>query len=267
MHGLVSAKMQVLREMNARKNIFSRHDACDERATFKTMKPMKYNYLILAASTLLSPELAMAQAAPPVVIEETTTELVTPLPGAEVRDAQRRLDAALARERLGIAPVVLPAPAPAPAGVETTVETTTIETPGQPTRVYNTERNVVIVEGRELPYLTIPVLFVEGSAELLDAQSRLAIEDTSLAIKDVLATNPTAVFDVEGHTSTDGSDEMNLKLSADRSRRIYEELIQNYAVPTTALAAHGYGENFPAFPDGTEEQMVLDRRVLVVRVK
>lgn len=229
------------------------------------MKPMKYEYLILAASTLLGNGLAHAQVSPPVITEETTTELITPVPGAEVRDAQRRLDAALARERLGIAPVIIPAPAPG--AVETTVETTTIETPGQPIRVYNTERNVVIVEGRELPYLTIPVLFVEGSAELLDAESRLAIEDTALAIKDVLTSNPTAVFDVEGHTSTDGSDEMNLKLSADRSRRIYEELVQHYGVPTSALAAHGYGENFPAYPNGSEEQMVLDRRVLVVRVK
>ena len=60
---------------------------------------------------------------------------------------------------------------------------------------------------------------------------------------------------------------MNLTLSADRSRRIHSELIEHYAVPASALAAHGYGENFPKYPDGTEEQMVLDRRVLVVRVK
>lgn len=32
-------------------------------------------------------------------------------------------------------------------------------------------------------------------------------------------------------------------------------------------SAHGYGENYPKFPNGSEEQMVLDRRVLVVRVK
>jgi outer membrane protein OmpA-like peptidoglycan-associated protein len=36
-------------------------------------------------------------------------------------------------------------------------------------------------------------------------------------------------------------------------------------VPVAALSAHGYGEMFPGFPNGTEEQMVADRRVLVVR--
>ncbi len=227
---------------------------------------MKNKYLILATTALIGNALAQAPVPPPVIIEERVPG-VAPLPGAsiEVQAAQRRLDAALARERLGIAPVVLPAQDPGV--VETRVETTTVETPGQPTRVYSTERNVVIVEGRELPYLTIPVLFVEGTADLLDVESRLAIEDTAVAIKEVMAVNPTAVFDVEGHTSTDGSDEMNLKLSADRARRIHTELIERYGVPATALAAHGYGENFPKYPEGTEEQMVLDRRVLVVRVK
>ena len=228
---------------------------------------MKPTCLIITASAFVGNAIAQIPAEPPVIIEERITETVPPLPGAgaEVRDAQRRLDAALARERLGIAPVVLPAPE-SPA-VETTVETTTVETPGQPTRVYSTERNVVLVEGRELPYLTIPVLFVEGTDDLLDVESRLAIEDTAAAIKDVLVANPTAIFDVEGHTSTDGTDEMNMALSADRSKRIYSELIERYGVPADALAAHGYGENFPSYPDGTEEQMVLDRRVLVVRVK
>lgn len=231
------------------------------------MKNIQTKLFILAASAMVGNVLAQVPVAPPIVIEERVPQAVPPLPGAslEVQAAQRRLDAAIARERLGIAPVVLPAEDPGI--VKTTVETTTVETPGQPTRVYSTERNVVIVEGRELPYLTIPVLFVEGTADLLDLESKLAIEDTSMAIKEVLATNPTAVFDVEGHTSTDGSDEMNMKLSADRSRRIYTELIEHYGVPTTALAAHGYGENFPKYPEGTEEQMVLDRRVLVVRVK
>lgn len=201
--------------------------------------------------------------APPVVIEETPPVVIETTPTDAEIAAARRLDGELARRRLGIAPVILPAPEP---GIVET-ETTIVETPGLPPRVYKTERNVVIVEGRELPYLTIPVLFVEGSAELLDEQSRLAIEDTAAAIKDVLVANPTAIFDVEGHTSTDGSDEMNMKLSADRARRIHTELITRYGVPASALSAHGYGENYPAYPNGTEEQMMLDRRVLVVRVK
>lgn len=233
---------------------------------------MKKQQLAFLSAILTGSAIAQTPVSPSVVIEETVIETS---PGSEVQAAQRRLDAALARERLGIAPVVVPAPAPMPDAtpaplpgvVEQTTTTTTVEEPGLPPRVYSTERNVVIVEGREMPYLTIPVLFVEGSAELLDAESGLAIGDTAAAIKDVLIANPTAVFDVEGHTSTDGEEAMNMQLSADRSRRIYTELIENYGVPTSALAAHGYGENYPKYPEGTEQEMILDRRVLVVRVK
>jgi len=225
---------------------------------------MKNKHTIIVIAALVGNALAQAPVPPPIVIEERVIENVPSNPGG-VQAAHRRLDAAMARERLGVAPVEIPTEKPEVVG--TIVETTTVETPGKPTRVYSSERNVVIVGGRELPYLTLPVLFVEGTADLLDAESRLAIEDTATAIKGVLVANPTAMFDVEGHTSTDGSEEMNMTLSADRSRRIYTELIEHYSVPPSALAAHGYGENFPKYPDGSEDQMVLDRRVLVVRMK
>ena len=86
-------------------------------------------------------------------------------------------------------------------------------------------------------------------------------------ILEVTKTEPGTIFDIEGHTSTDGTDEFNITLSAARAQRVYEELTKRYGVPADALSAHGYGENFPAYPKGTEEQMQLDRRVLVVRTK
>lgn len=242
---------------------------------------MKLNSLLFACAALTGAAAAQTQVAPPVVVEQETVETTTAgeaviisgenLDSPEVQEArlrlkqaQRNLDTVLARQRLSIAPLEV-----VPAGddvIETTKTTTKVEVAGQPTRVYNSERHVVVVEGRELAYLTIPVLFVEGTAELLDEDSRLAVEDIAIAIRKVLVANPGAVFDVEGHTSTDGGDEMNMKLSADRARRIYQDLLEKYNLPTSALAAHGYGEDFAKFPEGTEEQMVKDRRVLVVRV-
>ena len=115
--------------------------------------------------------------------------------------------------------------------------------------------------------MTVPVLFVKETAELLDAESASALEETSTAIKEVIQTEPKAKFDIEGHTSTDGTDEFNMSLSAARAKRVYDELTQRYGVPPATLSAHGYGENYPAYPNGTEEQMQLDRRVLVVRTE
>lgn len=211
----------------------------------------------------------------PVLAQTVVEEVVVPAPPGEILvekvlpDAPPplRADPAIARgQRLSILPRdVVVATHPPGTVVETTETTHTVDVPGQPSRVYNVERNVVIVEGKELPYITLPVLFVKETAELLDSESRVTLEETAAEILVVLKTQPTAVFDIEGHTSTDGTDDFNLKLSTDRALRILQELTQRYAVPVSALSGHGYGEMYPRFPDGNEEQMVLDRRVLVVR--
>lgn len=234
---------------------------------------MKNKYASLLVAACLQPALAQ------IVVEET---VVTPVPEEVVVEKVVEItpggnivtetvtpinpgpgyDPAFARRHLLVEPreVIVPVPAPG-----TVVENPYVEIPGQPRRVYNIERNVVIVEGRELPYVMIPVLFEKETATLLDTESQVTLEQTASAILEVLKTQPTAVFDIEGHTSTDGTNEFNLKLSQERARRTHQELTQRYNVPATALSAHGYGELFPSFPEGTEDQMAMDRRVLVVR--
>jgi outer membrane protein OmpA-like peptidoglycan-associated protein len=227
---------------------------------------MKNRYAFLIAAACLQPALAQVvveTVVTPTPSGEIVTETITPITPPPLRP-----DPALARRNLMVLPRDVVAPAHPPGTVVETTETKNyVDVPGQPRRVYNVERNVVIVEGRELPYITIPVLFEKETAKLLDVESRVALEETAAAIHEVLKTQPDAVFDIEGHTSTDGTDEFNLTLSADRARRTHQELTQRYAIPASALSAHGYGEMFPTFPDGSEEQMVMDRRVLVVRKK
>lgn len=225
----------------------------------------KYHASIIAAACI-QPLIAQ------IVVEETigpapTREIVIE-EGAHIHPPPLQVDRATASRQLLVEPRDVVEPVHPPGTVVEVTETSDfVDVPGQPRRVYNVERHVVIVEGRELPYVTIPVLFVKETAQLLDAESRVSIEETAAAIHAVLKTQPEAVFDVEGHTSTDGTEEFNLTLSADRARRIHQELTQRYAVPAAALSAHGYGEMFPMFPEGTEDQMVLDRRVLVVRTR
>jgi outer membrane protein OmpA-like peptidoglycan-associated protein len=222
---------------------------------------MKTYYASLIAAACLQPVVAQ------IVVEETVTPTPTEVVVVEevvpVRPAP-----IIARQQLLILPRDVVAPVHPPGTVVETTETKEyVDVPGQPRRFYNVERNVVIVEGRELPYITIPVLFEKETAKLLDVESRVSLDETAAAILDVLKTQPTALFDIEGHTSTDGTNEFNLTLSADRARRVHQELTQRYLIPAAALSAHGYGEMFPTFPAGTEEQMASDRRVLVVRSK
>lgn len=227
---------------------------------------MNKPYALLIAAACLQPAFAQIVVEEVVVATpsgEVVTETVVPLTPPPLRP-----DPALARRNLLILPRDVAAPAHPPGTVVETTETKSfVDVPGQARRVYNVERNVVVVEGRELPYITIPVLFEKETAKLLDVESRVALEETAAAIHEVLKTQPDAVFDIEGHTSTDGTDEFNLTLSADRARRTHQELTQRYSIPATALSAHGYGEMYPSFPEGNEEQMTLDRRVLVVRKK
>lgn len=139
-------------------------------------------------------------------------------------------------------------------------------------RVYHPERNVVTVETKsgeteELPYVAVPVLFVVGTADFIDAESYKAVEDMAGVIKEILKESPEATFEVEGHTSTDGSAESNLELSARRAKRVYDELTLRYGIDAAVLSAQGYGESYAAYPGGSEAQMQLDRRVLLVRTK
>lgn len=197
--------------------------------------------------------------------------VVAPVQAALSVVVVRPLDPAVVQRQLSLPPktiIVTPSPTPATA-LKTTKTTTVVETPGQPVRVYNSERNVVVIEdhgqSRELSYVTLPVLFVKETNDLLDSESRAALQEVASVILAVNKAEPNTRFDIEGHTSTDGTDEYNLALSGSRAQRIFDELTGSYGVPATVLSAHGYGESFPMYPQGNEGEMQQDRRVLVVR--
>jgi outer membrane protein OmpA-like peptidoglycan-associated protein len=183
----------------------------------------------------------------------------------------RTLDSAVVQRQLSLAPKVVVLTATPQTALMTTKTTTVVDTPGQARRVYNSERSVVIVEdqgqSRELPYVTLPVLFVKETSDLLDDESRNALQQVAGVILAISKTEVGTVFDIEGHTSTDGTNEYNVTLSAARAQRVYDELTQRYGVPASMLSAHGYGESFPMYPQGNEAEMQMDRRVLVVRTK
>lgn len=185
-----------------------------------------------------------------------------------VRPAVQVMSPVDVQRQLSLPPRVVVVPPGTPGA---TVKTTTTVVETQPRRQYRADRNVVVVveenQSVELPYVTLPVLFVKETAELLDKESRATLEQVAAVIRDVSRTAPGAVFDIEGHTSTEGTDEFNMQLSAARAQRVFDELTRVYGVPASVLSAHGYGEGFPQYPNGTENEKQQDRRVLVVRTK
>lgn len=221
---------------------------------------------LIKSSLFLLPALCLVQL--PLNAQVT---VITPTPPASGVVVVRPLDPIMLQRQLSLPPkVVIVTPSQQPI-LKTTQTTTVVDTPGKPRRVYNSERSVVIVEeqgqSREMPYVTLPVLFVKETAELLSEESRAALEQVAAVILAVSKTEAGTVFDIEGHTSTDGTDEFNIALSASRAQRVFDELTQRYGIPASVLSAHGYGENFPMYPQGNEAEMQQDRRVLVVRTK
>ena len=227
--------------------------------------PMKYQLILLSLLGLghmpvYSQAKSVTVVPPPP--ERVLVQTVTTTPG--------QLDRVVVRERLSVVPkaiLVDPVPVVPPPPGGKVVTTRTVTTTTEPGRTYNAERSVVVVESRELPYVTVPVLFEKETDKLLDAESRAALESIAAVIREIAKTDAVARFDIEGHTSVEGAADFNMDLSAKRAKRIYTELTQNYGVAAALLTAHGYGENYPSYPKGNEADRQKDRRVLVVRTQ
>jgi chemotaxis protein MotB len=66
---------------------------------------------------------------------------------------------------------------------------------------------------------------------------------------------------IEGHTDNRGNELANWDLSVARSVSVLRYLASNQLLPLTRLAATGYGSQKPLFPNDTEAERALNRRV------
>lgn len=139
-------------------------------------------------------------------------------------------------------------------------------------RVYDSTRSVVVVAAEdgqrtELPYLPMPILFARGTADLLDQTAADVLQSLGSTLLDLHRQDQSVRFEIEGHSSPDGEAADGLNLSTRRASRIQTELVSRYGVPAAILSFKGFGDSYADYRDGTEEQMQLDRRVLVVRTQ
>jgi OOP family OmpA-OmpF porin len=66
---------------------------------------------------------------------------------------------------------------------------------------------------------------------------------------------------IEGHTSSEGKDKYNLKLSDQRAKAVMEYLVTKGGLPATMFTAKGFGETKPIGDETTEEGREKNRRV------
>jgi outer membrane protein OmpA-like peptidoglycan-associated protein len=81
--------------------------------------------------------------------------------------------------------------------------------------------------------------------------------------------NPQAVFRVEGHTDSFGSEEYNMDLSQRRAETVKEWLVGNMGIDTARIQAQGFGKTRLIVPgDRSVEEQQLNRRVeIIIRSK
>ncbi len=108
------------------------------------------------------------------------------------------------------------------------------------------------------------ITFRAGTSALTPA-SRTALNDVARQLRGVLATDANARFEVGGHTDSRGAAATNRRLSQARAQAVLRYLVTQQ-VPTTALAAVGYGPDQPAAPNTTLAGRAQNRRVEIKRL-
>jgi outer membrane protein OmpA-like peptidoglycan-associated protein/tetratricopeptide (TPR) repeat protein len=99
------------------------------------------------------------------------------------------------------------------------------------------------------------IFFDFGSYELR-AESKVELKKLIAFIHK----NPGLKIEIGGHTDDVGSQENNLALSKNRARAVKEFLVKN-GIEFTNLTFKGYGETQPLFPNDSESNRQLNRRI------
>lgn len=70
-------------------------------------------------------------------------------------------------------------------------------------------------------------------------------------------------FELEGHTDSSGSHEVNERVGEQRASMVSDHLHEKYQVPFARISVVSYGEGQPAVPNDTPERRAQNRRVVV----
>ncbi len=120
--------------------------------------------------------------------------------------------------------------------------------------------NYEIVAGAPRPpsaplYVRDSVLFAKNSIDINDAAR--GVLDLGVVL---MSQNPQVTIDIEGHTDSDGSDEMNLSLSQRRVEVIFAYLLSQ-GVDPARLTTAAFGETQPIADNATSAGRAQNRRV------
>ena len=106
-------------------------------------------------------------------------------------------------------------------------------------------------------YLKNDILFATSSAELTDA-SRQTLTDLNRVLKKY----PKNRIVVQGYTDSTGGDAINIPLSQQRAKAVYDYLLGT-GLKTLSISYVGYGSSNPIASNSTAEGRAQNRRVVL----
>ena len=96
----------------------------------------------------------------------------------------------------------------------------------------------------------------EFNSSVLKTSSYAVLDEIGRQLKK----KPSAVYQLNGHSSLEGSETRNMMLSVDRAIAVKAYLVNN-GVRNVNLLIKGFGETMPMAPNTTEKNKALNRRV------
>jgi outer membrane protein OmpA-like peptidoglycan-associated protein len=102
------------------------------------------------------------------------------------------------------------------------------------------------------------VLFDTGKYDL-----RPPTREALARLSGIALAHPGLRFDVEGHTDSTGSDELNQTLSEQRADTVRGYLVQQ-GLPAESVTARGFGKTTPVADNNTAEGRQKNRRVELI---
>jgi len=105
------------------------------------------------------------------------------------------------------------------------------------------------------------ILFKTGKSDI-----KFESGQTLGLIVNILKEYPRAHFNIDGHTDSVGSEELNQKLSKDRSQAVVDWLVEN-GIERSHLVSRGFGESQPLMTNDTRSGRERNRRVEINLIK
>ncbi|MCE3294470.1 MAG: OmpA family protein [Crocinitomicaceae bacterium] len=99
-------------------------------------------------------------------------------------------------------------------------------------------------------------IFFDVAKATLKPESAAELNKVAAVLKD----NPGISIEIGGHTDSDGSDDLNKKLSQSRANSV-KAYLESLGISAARVTSVGYGEAKPSVPNNSDDNKQLNRRV------